>query len=157
MIETIPLPTIDAPDDRSFWEACQNGRLAIQRCESCGHCQHPPRAMCPNCRTTGFGWAPSQGLGTIWSYTVPRPPLLPAFQAFAPYVVVVVTLIDFPGIRIVGALTGPDGAAIGGIDPEAVRIGAPVRLTFVRLALDVNLPCWSLLQEAIQFQKDETL
>ena len=50
------------------------------------------------------------GRGTVWSFVVPHPPLLPAYQALAPYNVVVVTLEEDPTIRMVGNLVAsPDG------------------------------------------------
>lgn len=142
MIETIPLPTTDDPVDRTFWQGCTDGRLLVQNCNDCGHVQHPPRAMCPACQSMDLGWKQASGRATIWSYTIPHPPLLPAFAEIGPYVVAVVEPDDFPGLRIVGALSDPKGDSIGGIGPDAVRIGAPVNLTFVQLAEDVALPCW---------------
>lgn len=143
MIETIPLPTTDDPVDRAFWAGCLDGQVLIQNCTACGHVQHPPRAMCPACQSMELSWKKTAGAGTIWSYTIPHPPLLPAFAGIGPYVVAIVEPDDFPGIRIVGALATPEGETIGGIDPELVSIGAPVNLTFVHLADDVALPCWS--------------
>ena len=52
----------------------------------------PPRPMCPVCRSTAVRWEPTSGLGTIWSFVVPHPPLLPAYAALAPYNVIVVAL-----------------------------------------------------------------
>ncbi|MBC2778968.1 Zn-ribbon domain-containing OB-fold protein [Parasphingopyxis marina] len=154
MIETIPLPVTDDPVDRAFWQACLEGRLLVQRCGDCGHVQHPPRAMCPVCRSMELGWSECVGTGTIWSFTVPRPPLLPAFAGLVPYVVVIVEPDDFPGIRIVGALAGIEGNGIGGIDPETIAIGGPVRLTFVSLADDVALPCWAPVAADGSLEKD---
>lgn len=143
MIETFPLPVTDDPVDAGFWRACLEGRLLLQSCRACGHVQHPPRAMCPACQSLDLGWTETGGTGTIWSYTVPHPPLLPAFAAVAPYVVALVELSDFPGIRMVGAITGHGADTFGGFDPATVAIGTEVRVTFVRLAEDVALPCWT--------------
>lgn len=142
MIETIPLPTTHDPVDRAFWQGCKDGKLLIQSCRDCGHVQHPPRAMCPVCQSMELGWELASGKGTIWSYTIPHPPLLPAFAAIAPYIVAVIVPDDFPAIRIVGALADPAGGTIGGITPDTVAIGAPVNLTFIQLVDDVALPCW---------------
>ena len=48
------------------------------------------------------------GTGTVWSFVVPHPPLLPAYAELAPYNVVVVELDEDPTIRMVGNLV--DGA-----------------------------------------------
>ncbi len=72
------------------------------------------------------------GTGTIWSFVVCHPPLLPAYAPFAPYPVITVTLDEGPALRMVGNLvTGPDGA-INGIDPATIVIGEPVRAVFSR-------------------------
>jgi uncharacterized OB-fold protein len=81
------------------------------------------------------------GRGTIWSFIVPHPPLLPAYQELAPYNVIVVALEEDPSIRFVGNLvTKPDGA-INEIDPATIAIGDPVRVVFHRVE-DVTLPRW---------------
>lgn len=143
MIETFPLPVTDDPVDAGFWRACGDGRLTVQTCRACGHAQHPPRAMCPACRSTDLCWRDAAGTGRIWSFTVAHPPLLPAFAPLAPHAVALVELDDFPGIRMVGALLRDGAAMFGGVDPATLSIGAPVRVGFVAMADDVALPCWT--------------
>ncbi len=155
MIETIPLPTTDDPVDHAFWQGCLDSQLLIQSCNDCGHVQHPPRAMCPMCQSMELGWNRASGMGTIWSYTIPHAPLLPAFAEIAPYIVAVIMPDDFPGLRIVGALADPGGNSIGGIDPGTVAIGMSVRLTFVQLVDDVALPCWFPAEAGITWEKEK--
>ena len=124
MIETFPLPVTDNVVDAGFWRACADGRLTVQTCRACGHVQHPPRAMCPACRSTELGWRDAAGTGRIWSFTVAHPPLLPAFAALAPHAVALVELDDVPGIRMVGALLR-DGAAIAPFHWAAARAASP--------------------------------
>jgi uncharacterized OB-fold protein len=143
MIETIPLPVTDDPVDAAFWQGCRDGRLLVQHCAACGQAQHPPRAMCPACGSMRLGWRPAAGTGTLWSFAVPAPPLLPAFAALVPYVTALVALDDHPGLRLTGALVGRAGDRIGGVDPAALRIGQAVRVRFLPLAEDVVLPCWT--------------
>ncbi|WP_300534875.1 Zn-ribbon domain-containing OB-fold protein [Sphingosinicella sp.] len=149
MIETIPLPVTDNPVDAGFWRGCRDGKLLIQSCIDCGHAQHPPRAMCPVCRSTDLGWREACGTGHIWSFTVAHPPLLPAFAAIAPYAVALVELDDFPGIRMVGAMMQDGASALGGVDPATLSIGGPVRVGFVSMAEDVALPCWTPTNTAL--------
>jgi Predicted nucleic-acid-binding protein containing a Zn-ribbon len=97
--------------------------------------------MCPVCRSTAVAWEPTSGRGTIWSFIVPHPPLLPAYAALAPYNVVVVALEERPSIRFVGnLLASPDGP-INEVDPATIRIGEPVRVVFQQVE-DVTLPRW---------------
>ena len=97
--------------------------------------------MCPYCRSLGYEWVPSSGHGTIWSFTVPHPPLLPAYSALAPYNVIVVALDENPAIRFVGNLLASPEGQINEIDPATIRIGEPVRVVFQQVE-DVSLPRW---------------
>lgn len=84
------------------------------------------------------------GRGRIWSYVRPHPPLLPAYAAQAPYNAVVVELADAPQIRLVGnVVSGPD-ALLDSVDPERLRIGAPVRAVFCPAGPGVTLVRWLL-------------
>ena len=142
MIEGIPLPATDDPNDAPFWQATLRGELLVQTCRGCGKHRFPPRPMCPQCQSFEHVWTPTSGRGRVWTFAVPHPPLLPAFTKFAPYLVIVVELEDDPSIRMVGNLVrSPDGD-INEIDPATVRIGMPVRVVFQRAADDVALPYW---------------
>jgi uncharacterized OB-fold protein len=139
MIEEAPLPELD-DDTGPFWQATCRGELLIQACGSCGALRHPPRPMCPHCRSLEVDWKQMSGNGTIWSYVVPRSPLLPAFEPFAPYNVCVVSLDEDDTIRLVGNLIAEEGAPINSVDPTTIEIGERVRVVFDRVADDVALP-----------------
>jgi uncharacterized OB-fold protein len=81
------------------------------------------------------------GRGTIWSFVVAHPPLLPAYAAIAPYNVVTVTLDEDPALRLVGNLVASPDGAINEVDPATIRIGEPVRVVFQKVE-DVYLPRW---------------
>lgn len=80
------------------------------------------------------------GNATVWSYVVPHPPLLPAFQPYAPYNVCVVSLEENENIRIVGNLISEEGAPINSVDPATIQVGERVRVVFEQVADDVALP-----------------
>jgi uncharacterized OB-fold protein len=85
-------------------------------------------------------WSPMSGRGTVWSFVVPHPPLLPAYADQAPYNVVVVALDEDPALRLVGNLvTSADGAINELLD---ISIGATVRVVFAEVSDDVSLPRW---------------
>lgn len=129
MIEGVLLPQAD-DDSAPFWDGCLAGELRVQRCADCGRFRMPPRPMCPHCRSFGHEWSAVSGRGRIWSYVVPHPPLLPAFNALAPYNVVIVELDEDPALRLVGNLvSGPD-APINSIDPSTIAIGEEVEVCF---------------------------
>ena len=85
--------------------------------------------------------SPTSGRGTIWSFIVPHPPLLPAYAELAPYNAIVVALDEDPAIRFVGNLVARADGPINEIDPATIEIGEPVRVVF-QLVEDVTLPRW---------------
>jgi uncharacterized OB-fold protein len=127
MLSRWPLPGTDDPIDAGFWEAARDSRLVVQACGSCGHRTMPPRPMCPRCRSVERVWEPVSGTGTIWSWTVAHPPLLPAFLPYTPYAVVVVALDEDPVLRLVGNLVTEVDAPIDSVDPSTIRMGGRVR------------------------------
>ena len=113
----------------------------MQTCANCGLRRMPPRPMCPRCRSLKFRWDEMSGRGTIWSFIVPHPPLLPAYQELAPYNVIVVALDEDASLRMVGNLVATPDGPINEVDPATIRIGDPVRVVFQRVE-DVVLPRW---------------
>ena len=125
MIDTIPLPATDDPHDAPFWSAALRSQLVVQSCDKCARLRFPPRPVCPYCQSTAHQWRVLSGAATVWSYAKPSSPLLPAFEALTPYVVVLAQIDEDPSI------------------------GAPLRVAFRQYAPDVALPCWTLLGEAV--------
>jgi len=143
--EDFLIPLGDEESD-GFWEGTALGELRMQACGACGRLRFPPRVMCPHCQSTERRWQKVSGDGTIWSFVVAHPPLLPAYAPFAPYPVLTVTLAEEESLRMVGNLvTGPQGA-INEIDPSTIVIGEAVHVVFSpRIRPDgsaVFLPAW---------------
>lgn len=105
-------------DTEFFWNGLRDSKLLIQRCGGCGKLRHPPRPMCPHCRSLQWEAIESSGRGTVYSYVMPHEPKFPFFEY--PYVVVLVELEE--GVRLVSNLTG--------IDPADVRPGMPVEVYY---------------------------
>lgn len=141
------LPASD-PEAAAFFEGTRAGELRIQACGSCGKLRHPPRPMCPSCRSTDRTWKTVPGTGTVWSYVIPHPPLLAPYADVAPYNVVIVELdVDTePRIRFVGNIVESADAPLDSIDPHSIRIGEPVEVVFKRFeradGSDEVLPFW---------------
>jgi uncharacterized OB-fold protein len=135
------LPDLEGEDSAEFWAGCARGELLVQACARCGRWRFPPRPMCPHCRSIEYTWEQVSGKGTVWSFVVPHPPLLPAYTPLAPYNVIVVALDEDPAIRLVGNLVEDAAGPINAIDPATIRIGEPVRVVFA-LIEDVALPRW---------------
>jgi len=130
------LPDVDDAVAGPFWAGCAAGELRVQACAACGARRMPPRPMCPRCRSLDARWEALGPTGTVWSFAVPHPPLLPAYEDRLPYAVLVVTLDDDPAVRLVG-----DTAE--GVDPTVIAIGQRVEVRFERVADDVVLPRWA--------------
>jgi hypothetical protein len=133
MIPARPLPQ---PDEwsREFWDACRKERLVMQRCKSCGRFRYTPGPMCARCRSFEREYVAVSGRGTIYSWIVVHPPVMPAFADRVPLAVVLVELEEDPELRMVGNLF--DCA------PERITFGMPVEVTFEKVADDVTLPQW---------------
>jgi len=71
-----------------------------------------------------------RGTGTVASFTICYPPVLPAFADRVPYNAVVVQLDEGP--FMVSNLVD--------VDNDAIEVGAPVEVTFVDLDDDLTLP-----------------
>lgn len=112
------LPPTISPDSEFFWNGLRDNKLLIQRCSGCGALRHPPRPMCPHCRSLEWEAIESSGRGTVYSYVMPHEPRFPFFEY--PDVVALVELEE--GIRVVSNLTG--------VDPAEVTVGMPVEVYF---------------------------
>ena len=135
------LPAVDEVNE-PFWEGARRGELRVQQCAETGRLIFPPRPMSPWSPHTQPTWTRVSGRGTIWSFVVPHPPLLPQFAALAPYNVILVALDEDPRVRLVGNLVTSAGGAIDEVDPRAIEIGAPVRVVFERINDEFHLPRW---------------
>lgn len=127
-----PLPDLDDPTMRPFWEGCRAGKLLVQRDPSSGAYQWPPK---PRSFARGrLEWVEASGRGRVFSYVVAHEPFLPAFRHLLPLVLVLVELDEGP--RLVGYMVG--------CTPAQVDFGMPVRVRFKRLDERVVLPVWEL-------------
>jgi uncharacterized OB-fold protein/acyl dehydratase len=115
-------------DNAWWWEACDEGRLLIQKCSGCGALRHPPRPMCGGCQSTHWEAVPASGRGTVHSYTVLHHPPIPGYGLPLP-----VALIDLEeGTRLV--------ANVAGCRPEEIRIGMRVECLFEDVDESMKLP-----------------
>lgn len=135
------LPDPEDVDAAPFWQGTARGELLVQACARCGQRRMPPRPMCFRCRSLQARWEKLSGRGTIWSFVVPHPPLLPAYQALAPYNVITVATEEEATLRFVGNLVARPNGPINEIDPAGIRIGEPVQVVF-QLVENLFLPRW---------------
>ncbi|MFI7320473.1 bifunctional MaoC family dehydratase N-terminal/OB-fold nucleic acid binding domain-containing protein [Streptomyces venezuelae] len=122
-----PRPVINR-DNAGFWEGVAGHRLLIQRCGGCGTLRFPWLPGCNACGSAEWDTVEASGEGTVYSYVVMHHPPFPAFDP--PYAVGLVELAE--GVRIISNIVG--------VLYDKVRIGMPVRLEFLRVDADVELP-----------------
>lgn len=131
MERSVPVPS---SLDAEFWQAAAEGRLLIQRCPATGRFQTYPRAHSLHSGAAPE-WVEAVGTGHVESFTVVHRSFYADLPA--PYVLAVVRLAE--GVLLTGNMPGTD--------PDALRIGAPVRVIFEPLG-GRHVPAFALLAEA---------
>ena len=92
-------------------------------CKTCGRTFFPLKKICSHCRRDGkIVPSPLSGRGQVYSYTVIRVPP-EGFEAFTPYVVGIVELVEGPKVI----------SQIVDCDPSEVYIGMHVEACFRKL------------------------
>jgi len=102
-------------DNKWWWDACDEGKVLIQRCEDCQTLRHPPRPMCGECQSMAWDSIESSLDGEILSHTELHHPKIPGYQY--PLVCAVVKLGE--GTNLV--------ANVVGCEPADVHIGMRVK------------------------------
>ena len=124
------LPGLDESNRPFFTTGC----LTLQRCQDCQHVQHPPEDVCEACQGFELGWFESAGAGSAESAIVVHHAVHPGLNDHVPYVVVLVSVDDAPGVMVTGNVVNRP--------PHEVEIGDRVRVT---------------LEEAVDAATNETL
>ncbi|MFG2138857.1 bifunctional MaoC family dehydratase N-terminal/OB-fold nucleic acid binding domain-containing protein [Streptomyces sp. NPDC048650] len=122
-----PRPVVNR-DNAGFWDGVARHRLLIQRCRGCGTLRLPWLPGCNACACREWDTVEASGEGTVHSYVVMHHPPFPAFDP--PYAVALVELAE--GVRMVSNVVG--------VPCDKVRIGMPVRLEFLRVDEEWELP-----------------
>jgi uncharacterized OB-fold protein len=128
-----PAPIPDA-ESAPFWSATLENRLLVQRCTACGHAQLYGRALCMNCHASALEWVEACGRGTIYSRTIIRQNPSRSFRHMIPFVVALVDLDEGPRVM----------TNVVGSDPDAVAIGARVKVLFEPVSDAAALPLFEL-------------
>ncbi len=115
----MPAPNA-APDEltATFWAACDRSELLVQECQRCTRRFFVPEARCPECLANDWRWRPSDGTGTVYSFTV-------VHRSFTD---------ELPPPYVVAAIHLDDGwtmmSNIVDCRPDDVHIGMRVRVSF---------------------------
>lgn len=124
-----PVPRPDEAS-RPFYDATLRGELVLQRCTTCGRWMWPVRVRCIECFADGLEWAPAQGTGTLYSFTLVHQVFHPGFAGEIPYNVAMVDLTE--GVRVITNVVG--------VANDALEVGMPLVATFERISDELALP-----------------
>ena len=131
---SVPKPGVFV-DTAPFWEGVKNHKLVLQYCKDTGRFQHYPRPVSMFTGSRNLEWREVSGRGTIYAYTVVRVPG-PGLDGRLPLPIATVELDE--GVRILGNILGAD--------PEAVRIGQRVSLSWDALADGLDYPAFAVCE-----------
>lgn len=123
-----PLPQ-PSPVSRPFWEGLHRGELRLQKCRDCNRYVFYPRPHCPHCMSTALEWVSVSGRGRVYSFTIVRRAMIPAYQGDVPYVFAIVELEEGPRLT----------TNIVNCDPETVRVDMPVKATYDKVTSEITL------------------
>lgn len=132
---TRPIPVPDQYT-KPFWDAAKREVLELQRCQSCGHFQHPPYPTCLNCMSIDLKFEPVGGSGTIYAYTYMYHTGDKRFASAVPYASIVVELDDAPGALMAANLLG--------VPHTEAKVGRRVEVVFEPLNDEITLPQFKL-------------
>ncbi len=128
----IEIPTrIQAPrgeDNGWWWDACDEGKILIQRCKGCQTLRHPPRPMCGECQSTEWDHIESTLDGEVYSFVEMHHPKFPGYEY--PLIVGVISLAE--GTRLISNICG--------IDAADIKIGMKVKGKVEKIDEKTTLP-----------------
>ena len=102
-------------DNKWWWDACDEGKILIQRCKNCQTLRHPPRPMCGECQSLEWDSIESSLDGEVLSHTELHHPKVPGYPS--PLLCAVIKLGE--GTNLV--------ANVVGCDPADLHIGMQVK------------------------------
>lgn len=135
-----PIPLKNG-DNQPYWDAADQHELKLQKCAACRSFIHPPGPACPTCGNPETEWEllGSDISATVYSYVVSYRPFLPGFQHDLPTIITVASLDAAPEVKLM--------ANIINCDAKTVKIGMPLKMTWVNITEDRALPQWVSAKE----------
>jgi 3-oxo-4,17-pregnadiene-20-carboxyl-CoA hydratase alpha subunit len=118
-------------DTAFFWEGVRAHELRIQRLPD-GSLQHPPMPAIWQDKAEPIDYVVAGGTGTVFSFVVHHAPKVPGRTL--PFVIALVELEE--GVRMLGELRN--------VDPAKVKIGMPVRATYIDFPAGDSGPEWTI-------------
>ena len=131
---------------RPYWEAAKEGKLAIQRCQSCGTYNHPPVFLCKNCTDPNAELVaePVSGKGTLRQWYVCHDTSVEGWEDHVPYAVLAVELDEQPNLLVMSNLLNHEYDELG----EGIEIGMRLEVVFDKANDDYYIPQWQPAQDS---------
>jgi uncharacterized protein len=129
----LPTPT---PETEHYWKGAREGKLLLQRCESCAKDYFPPRPFCPTCGSRAVTVVQASGRASLYSYAIQHR-AVPGFVP--PYAIAVVTLAEGPRM-MTSIVECPQ-------TPEALQLDMPLEVAFQRVSETVTLPVFRPIED----------
>lgn len=122
---------------KPYYDACNEGRLVIQGCKTCGNLQHPAARACKQCGGSDMEWKPVSGRGKIYEYGVVHDCPIKELQADQPFNVAVITLEEDSRIQFYSHLPG--------VPVDEVPVGATVQVDMETTPNGQKVPEWRVV------------
>ncbi|USZ73600.1 Zn-ribbon domain-containing OB-fold protein [Natronosalvus halobius] len=116
-------------DARRFWEAAQEERLIVQRCDECDEYVFPPQDVCAYCWADALDWVEVDGEGRIHSFSTIHVDIHSTWGDRVPYTVAFVELDEGPFLV----------TNVVDCEPDDIEIGTAVEVTFGELPAEDGL------------------
>lgn len=129
------LPLLAAASE-FFWRSGEEGVLRLQRCDTCGHWQHPPLPLCPKCHGAALTAQPVSGRGRVKTFTVNHQPWKPGMAV--PFVFAAIELEEQSELYVMSNVIG---------EVDRVCSGMPVEVYFEQHD-DVWIPLFQPVSDA---------
>ena len=121
--------------DYQFEQFLEEEKVMGAQCAGCGALFVPPRAICTKCHGSEMEWVETKGEGRLVAFTciaIGTPAMIAeGYDRNNPYCSGAVELEEGP--RVVARIEGVDT-----LNPETIKIGMPVKATFLQQGVDVN-------------------
>ena len=135
-----PYGILPVGDDltQPYWEGARQGKLLVQRCQTCRYYNHPPVYLCANCkdRDASLAFEQVSGRGSVYTYYMAHDTSIVGFEDKAPYPVIIVELEEQPGLFIMSNLLNCEFDAFG----SGIDIGMPVEVVFEKASDEIAMP-----------------
>jgi acetyl-CoA acetyltransferase/uncharacterized OB-fold protein len=131
-----PLPYI-TPLNAFYWKSGEDGTLRVQACGSCAGLVHPPKPICPYCRSHDLAVREVSGYATLFGFTVSHRFQLPGLPS--PYATGQVALEEDPRVKLTTTFVG--------VEPDDLVLGMRMQVEFDQAADDTWLPLFRPTEE----------